>query len=493
MSIDFFILGNVDVMGGGAAGLALRSRALGQDVGAGGLAKVGLQTSGTAQIFFGGGVEPPIPSNGTAQLSVRASGEGYDRSFGAGAAGIAIRGKGLQAKPGQGGGGQKIGLYARGRSLQAAAAFAGLEERPAMISSFGGRWFLSPRSGMTFGGAETSLPTHVLHEAMAMDSTRRTSLMASCTVLDRMSLGDALAVVYMVLVEEGVQFGPTITADGLKLTRVVDRLLMLGAVDSFADAVNAVIGGVWFGALTEALRTETVVDGVLAAGVVSSLQRGAERLVDSLLADATAFVAGTGVALVSDQVAAASDGRTSADLVQLLRDGLGFVTRLALDTGEYVAWVMNTDNRAISRYTNFPFNSFAKIGGRYYGAAADGLHRLDGEDDDGVAVTARVRMGLSALGTRRLKRIPEAFVGYTASGSLLMHVITVNEESGQKEAAIYRILERPASSMRETRWKLGKGIKAVDFDFIIENADGADFDLSTIEFRPIYLDRRTRG
>ena len=38
-----------------------------------------------------------------------------------------------------------------------------------------------------------------------------------------------------------------------------------------------------------------------------------------------------------------------------------------------------------------------------------------------------------------------------------------------------------------------RGLKAVDWDFEIENVDGGDFELSSIEFRPLILDRRTRG
>ena len=337
------------------------------------------------------------------------------------------------------------------------------------------------------------MPTHVLNEVLSIDESRCSALLASCRTVDTLSLEDAAAVVFMLLVEEGVSFSSEIHADAIKLERVIDRLLVLGIANSYADALNALVGGLWFGALTEALRTETVIDGLLGTELVASLQRAAERVVDGMLADAAAFEVGTGVVMVDEQLLVGAAGGATAELAQLLRDGLGFVTRLALDTGEYVAWVMNTESRALSRYTQYPFNSFAKIGGRYYAAAADGLHRLDGDDDDGTPIAARLRLGLSALGTRRLKRLPEAFVGYTASGALLLHVITVNEQSGQKEAAIYRILERPASSERETRWKLGKGIKAVDFDFVIENVDGADFELAAIDFRPIYLDRRTRG
>jgi len=372
-------------------------------------------------------------------------------------------------------------------------AYAGLEAIPRMVSSFGGLWFVSPRAALDMGQSESTLPTHVLGEALAVAAGRRSTQSGNGAAADVLSLEDTVAIVYQLLVEEGVVFAPAPQATVSKLERVLDRLLLLGACQSYADAVNAIAGGLWFGALTEVLKSERVADSLVASEVVGSLQRAADRLAEALLINADAFGSGTGVVLVNERALARAGEVNSAEALQRLGDGLGFVTRLALDTGEYIAWVLNTESRGLSRYTEYPFNSFAKIGNRYYGAASDGLHRLDGDDDDGQPIAARIRLGLSALGTRRLKRVPEAFVGYTSTGTLLLHVITVNEESGHKEAAIYKILERPATSTRETRWKLGKGIKAVDFDFIIENVDGADFDLAAIEFRQVYLERRTRG
>ncbi|PJO51905.1 hypothetical protein CR156_06680 [Stenotrophomonas lactitubi] len=493
MTIEFLQLEHTTTDGRAAALLALRVVGVGQGVGAAGSVVLSLGSSGRGQIYFGGGVDPVIPANGAAALNLGTSGRGYYRDVGGGAAAIRLRARGFQTASGRGAGGARLVLHDSGRQVTAPMAYAGLSARPRMISAFGGRWFASPRSSLAVGETRSSMPTHVLNEVLSIDESRRSALLASCRTVDTLSLEDAAAVVFMLLVEEGVSFSSEIHADAIKLERVIDRLLVLGIANSYADALNALVGGLWFGALTEALRTETVIDGLLGTEVVASLQRAAERVVDGMLADTAAFEVGTGVVMVDEQLLVGAAGGATAELAQLLRDGVGFVTRLALDTGEYVAWVMNTESRALSRYTQYPFNSFAKIGGRYYAAAADGLHRLDGDDDDGTPIAARLRLGLSALGTRRLKRLPEAFVGYTASGALLLHVITVNEQSGQKEAAIYRILERPASSERETRWKLGKGIKAVDFDFVIENVDGADFELAAIDFRPIYLDRRTRG
>ena len=76
---------------------------------------------------------------------------------------------------------------------------------------------------------------------------------------------------------------------------------------------------------------------------------------------------------------------------------------------------------------------------------------------------------------------------------MLLKAIFVDEQTGEKNMAIYKVLPRPAAASRETRAKLGRGMKAVDWDFVLENVDGADFDLHSIQFYPTQLSRRTRG
>ena len=121
------------------------------------------------------------------------------------------------------------------------------------------------------------------------------------------------------------------------------------------------------------------------------------------------------------------------------------------------------------------------------------MYELAGDTDDGAAINARLRLGMSEMGTRRLKAYSEVYVGYTGDGQLLLRVIFTDDGSGTKRAAEYRMKPRPAAGRRESRFEPGKGLQAVYFDFELENLDGADFDLSSVEFQPLVSNRRTRG
>ena len=135
---------------------------------------------------------------------------------------------------------------------------------------------------------------------------------------------------------------------------------------------------------------------------------------------------------------------------------------------------------------------FTSLSGRY-ATGAEGLLALGGDTDAGAAIKAKIRLGMTDMGTRKMKRLPEVFMGYTGDGRLVLRVIYVDDKSGEKVGADYLMKPRPAGSKRESRFEPGKGLVAVDYDFELENIDGADFSVTNIEFSPMTVDRRTRG
>lgn len=127
------------------------------------------------------------------------------------------------------------------------------------------------------------------------------------------------------------------------------------------------------------------------------------------------------------------------------------------------------------------------------GATSDGIYSLDGADDDGAPIAARVRYALTTMGTGRQKRIPEAYMGYTATGDVLVRVITTDTGEG-KVAHVYRLVPSASNGApAQGRAKFGKGTKSVYYAFELENVNGADFDFDKIEMHPLELENRTRG
>jgi len=75
------------------------------------------------------------------------------------------------------------------------------------------------------------------------------------------------------------------------------------------------------------------------------------------------------------------------------------------DDGVFETLVLTGARGEVSVYSNFKFNSYAKYGGKYYGATQDGIFLLEGEDDAGAFIHTGARIGPTNLGTDREKRL----------------------------------------------------------------------------------------
>lgn len=277
------------------------------------------------------------------------------------------------------------------------------------------------------------------------------------------------------------------------LARLIDSLLATGQVSTYADAVQHLAAAVVGTTEASAFAIAALQDTAVAQDAVIDQLRLIARLVDTALAADEASTKQRMTVVLADESAAADTLDTTLSAVALLQAGAQAAVTLLLDSGAYVAWTYNMQSAGVTRYENYPFNSFAKIGAEYYGLTSTGLYRLGGDTDDGVPIKAKIRLGMTDMGTRKMKRLPEVFMGYTGDGRMVLRMIYVDDKTGEKVGADYLMKPRPAGSKRESRFEPGKGLVAVDFDFELENLDGADFALTNIEFSPMVVDRRTRG
>lgn len=313
------------------------------------------------------------------------------------------------------------------------------------------------------------------------------------TVVEELVLAERLAVIYRLLQAEGVVLGDTLSSDYNAVLRAADAVMLSGAVASYAEAYALVTAAVALGMRADPAYALQAQDGVVAGGSITELLQAANALVEALSLQSVATGAGVAALVVPEGLALDAAPQTSAELANVIRDALRLTLRFTLDSGEYAAWVINTESKALSSYRQFPVNSFAVFGGRVLGATSDGIYSLDGADDDGKPIAARVRYALTTMGTGRQKRIPEAYMGYTATGDVLVRVITTDTGEG-KVAHVYRLVPSASNGApAQGRAKFGKGTKAVYYAFELENVAGADFDFDKIEMHPLELENRTRG
>lgn len=335
------------------------------------------------------------------------------------------------------------------------------------------------------------LPRNNVLDILALAGTHTSQLEAQAKVVEVLRTFGVESHIVIIVQQEGLALSSVMTNDFLALERVVDRLLLEGHALSFLEAVSKVADVLAAAAVAEVLLLGDTADVIAMSAAADYVYTAIERVIDSGVLFSTERQSLT--FLVSDSMALSDGVLSVAEMYALIRDGVAMVGRFRLDTGEYIAWVINTESSGVSTYTNYPFNSFAVIGGVAFGLTSTGMHALDADDDDGDAINARLRVGLTDMGTRLLKNVTEAYIGFTSSEKMLLRTITPNPATGAREAVTYNMKAVGNASLASQRHELGRGVKAVDWDFELENIDGADFELHSVEFLSVKMSRRTRS
>ena len=152
----------------------------------------------------------------------------------------------------------------------------------------------------------------------------------------------------------------------------------------------------------------------------------------------------------------------------------------------FKAWVLNTKNQALTEYTNYAFNSFAKFNGVHLAAGASGIFALTGDlDHQSALIAARAKLGLLDFGIIEQKRVEEVFFAYRSEGVLKLTVRVDGDKS-----YTYTLQPTGKTGIKQARVKVGKGIKSKYIGLEVANVEGKDFDLDQISLTPVVLSRK---
>ena len=151
------------------------------------------------------------------------------------------------------------------------------------------------------------------------------------------------------------------------------------------------------------------------------------------------------------------------------------------------AFTLGADAPPPSRYTAFDFNSFGVHEGRYYGAGADGIYELTGNDDAGEPINAYVLTARRGQGADRRSRMPMVYLTGRSQG--VLHCAVINEDGVTFDYTAERAL---GDRDGRERVKPGKGLKASFWQLKIGNENGEDFELTDVGTLADILKRRVR-
>lgn len=137
--------------------------------------------------------------------------------------------------------------------------------------------------------------------------------------------------------------------------------------------------------------------------------------------------------------------------------------------------VMNLRTGAVTEYDDYEFNSFAEVDGVLYGASADGLYRLAGDDDDGTAIAAQFTTGVTDHGMRGLQRVTDAYLSGLSDEDVDFKV-TIDGQT-----YTYRIPAKQYATFDVMKAGLGKGSKGRYWQYTVANRNGGALEVDGID------------
>ena len=205
------------------------------------------------------------------------------------------------------------------------------------------------------------------------------------------------------------------------------------------------------------------------------------KAVISRLTDNTSLF--NGGARIKDSVSGLLDGKvlvTGIVLTSNPLDGKTYITKVA-EKLRSLGLSICLNNFAVSQYCRYDFDSM-------YGrmaAGKDGIFVLNNADNDnGKYIESVIELPLTDLGISNLKRLRNVYVGYETNGSLKLKV--QDDEGNEREY----ILNNNGNLQQGGRIPIGRDGKGRYWQLRLENIDGCDFSLDTIEVIPVILRRK---
>lgn len=308
---------------------------------------------------------------------------------------------------------------------------------------------------------------------------------------------DVLGVAETLGVSQLAEFVDSITLGDSGLDEVLAAVVfsdILRVSDSLTELPNFAPVFVSALVLLDALNTSRdadLTDGLVVADDLTDLLQATVETTEALgLSDVSTNVLAI-FATLSDAVGLDETLTPQAEFNILLDDALLCGMEITLDGVDHVAWVLNPQNKAFTRYTNWPFNSFVALGQDAYGLGDAGIFVLEGSDDAGTDIAFRMSSGLMDFGSPEQSNLRHAYMGIVADGDVVLKVIST--EVGQRTEDYYRLRGMAGDATFETVQSFSNAVQARFWRFEVENVSGADLELDGINWRVVKLRRKVGG
>jgi hypothetical protein len=333
--------------------------------------------------------------------------------------------------------------------------------------------------GVHDANTEVIRPGRIISDVVRMQETVAPTLRYTWTIAEQIFMVQSLNAAVPVILSSGIGMAPALRA-GIAVT-VLQGLGIAAAPLPSLKYTQTLLEGI---GVSDSFRN--FFGGALADGIGVSAALAKQFRPQPVLAD------GIGIAPVLSQhlyIRVTIEDSLALDDASILNmiydgqlaDGIQVVAGYVSPDGQFTTWAINTRTGAVTEYENYAFNSFAQIGDIYFGASSTGLYKLVGDDDDGTSIIADIKSGFAQWAGTKLTMIKDVYLGLRGAGDYVLKIITADGKT-----YVYAVNAKDAATTKVT---VGKGLRARYWAFELISS-GQDFDLDTIEFKPLVSDRR---
>jgi hypothetical protein len=329
----------------------------------------------------------------------------------------------------------------------------------------------------------------VVRELLTATTSLNVVANRTAQLTEALALRTRLVPVLNALASDSIALTQVLTGVPSATVALVESLRLTGAAQSTLIAMAQIVEALVARDLLASVKDATITDPVALTQALDARMLAMQTLISSAAFHDSLVGLAQVTVVLEDGVEFDETLTPTGMFLATIREGLDFAVSFVFDGVPYSGYSLNAATKAITTYTNYPFNSMTTFNGQVYAASDEGLYQLGGDTDAGTPIVWRLRTGLSNYGTGRNKGLDAAYLGYTATGRIALKCIIV-APTGEKVVYWYELTPRSAATPTPGRITMGRGLRSVYWGFELTNVDAGDIELDVLELQPVILDGR---
>ncbi len=277
--------------------------------------------------------------------------------------------------------------------------------------------------------------------------------------------------------------------------RVFDQTNLLDFVDYYINVQEFLIGANSINLLTASNIYNILINETfrIAGQNTTSFVEYTERVIDFFINNSNSKIDGNILIQVSDGFILSNSLGSSMEMKSIVEELFKSTFIVQIDGETYEVYALNLDNKALTRYTNYNFNSYTHFNNQYYALGNDGLYNLINTDKDtGEQLESKVKTsflnisdnGLNVLGGlgSLQKSLKTGYFVLKNNGQVGLRIYT------DKQDKSFDYILKQSDNSDKFRATFGGQVQGTCFQ--LELTVFNDFELEQCEFIPIVQSKK---